>query len=42
MPRLREGQWVVISMVGMALAGIFYGSPKRHVAIAWVMYPGYS
>jgi CRP-like cAMP-binding protein len=40
--RLREGQWLVISLVGMAAAGILYGlSFSVPVAIAWVMVSGF-
>lgn len=40
--RLREGQWVVISLVGMALAGILYGlSNSVPLAIWWVMVSGF-
>jgi MFS family permease len=41
--RLREGQWVVISMVGMAISGIFYGlSSSIPIAIALVMVTGFT
>jgi DHA3 family macrolide efflux protein-like MFS transporter len=40
--RLREGQWLVISMVGMMIAGIFYGlSQSISVAIGLVMVSGF-
>jgi DHA3 family macrolide efflux protein-like MFS transporter len=40
--RLREGQWLVISMVGMMIAGIFYGlSQSISVAIGLVIVSGF-
>lgn len=40
--RLREGQWVVISLVGMAIAGIFYGMSRSvNAAIALVIISGF-
>ncbi len=40
--RLREGQWVVISLAGMALAGILYGlSLSVPIAIFWVIVSGF-
>ena len=40
--RLREGQWVTISLVGMGLAGVFYAlSTSVPIAIALVMVSGF-